>query len=120
MSLMHFQLALKQFEQRERIRRTARKASNDFVVVQTTHFLHVAFHDGVTQCGLTITGDNHLAVTAYAYYCCHEQTPWLQMRIQAPHGVRGRNASIDGGDFGGFNPRRRVEYSLCDLPSSDG
>ena len=34
----------------------------------------------LTQRGLAITGDYHMAVTAYTYYCCHEQTPWLQNR----------------------------------------
>lgn len=65
------------------------QARNDFVVVQTADFFHVAFHYGVTQCGLTITGDYHMAVTAYAYYCCHEQTPWLQMQNTGPAQVYG-------------------------------
>ncbi|CDK69850.1 hypothetical protein [Klebsiella pneumoniae IS22] len=35
MALMHFQFTFKQFEQRKSIRSTARKARDDFVVVQT-------------------------------------------------------------------------------------
>jgi hypothetical protein len=118
-TLVHFQLAFKQFKQRECIRSTARKARDDFVVVQTADFLHVAFHYGVTQCGLTITGDYHMAVTAYAYYCCHEQTPWLQMQNTGPAQCAGRNASIDGGILG-FQPQWRVECSLCDQQLSGG
>lgn len=101
---MHFQFTFKQLEQRECIRSTARKARNDLVVVEAADFLHVAFHYCVTQCGLTITGDYHVAVTAYAYYCCHEQTPWLLMLNCGPVRRTGHNASIDGGDFEGFNP----------------
>ncbi|GAA3915462.1 hypothetical protein GCM10022405_45630 [Gibbsiella dentisursi] len=71
---MHFQLAFEQFEQREGVSSTPGETSDDFVVVKAAHFFHVAFHHGVTQSGLAITTDNYLAVTAYAYNCCHEQT----------------------------------------------
>ncbi len=87
MALMHFQFTFKQFKQREGVSGTACKTGDHFVVIQTTHFFHVAFHDGITQCGLAITGNYHLAVTAYTYYCCHEQTPWLQIRNRSPEAV---------------------------------
>ncbi|SAF48174.1 Uncharacterised protein [Enterobacter cloacae] len=77
MTLMHFQFAFKQFKQREGISRAACETGDHFVVIKTTYFLHVAFHDGITQRGLAITG-------------------------------------------GGFNPRRRVECSLCGQPLSNG
>ena len=55
---MHFQFTFKQFEQRKSIRSTARKARDDFVVVQTADLFHVAFHYGIAQRGLTITSDD--------------------------------------------------------------
>ena len=33
---------------------------------------------------LTITSDDHMAVTAYAYYSCHELTPWLRIQSTNP------------------------------------
>ncbi len=84
MALMHFQFTFKQFEQRKSIRSTARKARDDFVVVQTADLFHVAFHYGIAQRGLTITSDDHMAVTAYAYYSCHELTPWLRIQSTNP------------------------------------
>ncbi|MNL43078.1 hypothetical protein D3C87_1655730 [compost metagenome] len=86
---MHFKLAFKQFEEREGVSGTARKTGDHFVVIQAAHFFHVAFHDGITQRGLAITGDYHMAVTAYTYYCCHEQTPWLQIGNRYPEPVLG-------------------------------
>ncbi|SPZ77322.1 Uncharacterised protein [Shigella dysenteriae] len=83
MALMHFQFTFKQFEQRKSIRSTARKARDDFVVVQTDLF-HVAFHYGIAQRGLTITSDDHMAVTAYAYYSCHELTLGYEYRVHKP------------------------------------
>ena len=118
MALMHFQFTFKQFEQRKSIRSTARKARDDFVVVQTADLFHVTFHYGIAQRGLTITSDDHMAVTAYAYYSCHELTPWLRIQSTNPVQKYGHNAIIDGGDFEGFNPRRRAECSLYDPPSS--
>ena len=78
------QFTFKQFEQRKSIRSTARKARDDFVVVQTADLFHVAFHYGIAQRGLTITSDDHMAVTAYAYYSCHELTPWLRIQSTNP------------------------------------
>ena len=84
MALMHFQFTFKQFEQREGIRRAAGKACDHFIVIQAANFFNVAFHYSVTQCGLTITGDYYVAITAYAYYSCHEQTPWLGIQNSSP------------------------------------
>lgn len=97
MALMHFQFAFKQFEQRKSIRSTARKARDDFVVVQTADLFHVAFHYGIAQRGLTITSDDHITVTAYAYYSCHELTLGYKYRVQTPYKSTGHNAIIDGG-----------------------
>lgn len=43
MALMHFQFTFKQFEQRKSIRSTARKARDDFVVVQTADLFTLPF-----------------------------------------------------------------------------
>lgn len=45
--------------------------------------LHVAFHDGITQRGLAITGDYHMAVTAH-FTIVVTSRPWLQNREQKP------------------------------------
>ena len=115
---MHFQLTFKQFEQREGVSGAARKAGDHFVVVQAAHFFHVAFHYGVAQRSLAITGNNDMAITANTYNCSHEQTPWLQKRNRGPAVYAGQNAIIDGGVFKGFNPWRRDECSLRVRPSS--
>ena len=99
MALMHFQFTFKQFKQREGVGGAAGEARDHFVVVETTHFFHVTFHDGIAKRGLAITGNNHMAVTANTNYCCHEQTPWLQKRNRGPALHAGQNAIIDGGDF---------------------
>ncbi|VGQ02680.1 hypothetical protein SB00610_05013 [Klebsiella quasipneumoniae subsp. similipneumoniae] len=120
MALVHFQFTFKQFEQREGVGGATSETGNHFVVVQTTHFFHVALHYGVAQRGLAITGNNNMAVTANTYNCSHEQTPWLQKRNRGPALSAGPNAIIDGGVFEGFNPWRRDECSSRVQPSSGG
>ncbi|AMO51223.1 hypothetical protein AKI40_4851 [Enterobacter sp. FY-07] len=112
MSLVHFQFTFEQFKQREGIGGATGKASDHFVVIQATDFFHVAFHYRVAQCGLAITSDNDMAVTAYAYYCCHEQTPWLQMQNTDPATVCGADCNYKWGRFWGFQPpaARRMQF----------
>src|SRR5699024_5007325 len=84
MALMHFQVTFKQVEQRKSIRSTARKARDDLGVVQAWALFHVAFHYCSAQRGLNIDNNDHMAVTAYAYYSCHELTPWLRIQSTNP------------------------------------
>ena len=82
------------------------KTGDHFVVVETTHFLHVAFHDGITQRGLAITGDYHMAVTAYTYYCLSRADPLVtESGNRSPEPVPRAELNDRWGDFGGFNPR---------------
>ncbi len=71
---MHFQFAFKQFKQREGVSGATGETGDHFVVIQATHFLDVTLHHRITQGCLAITTDDDLAVAAYAYNCCHEQT----------------------------------------------
>ncbi|GKX37660.1 hypothetical protein SOASR014_13990 [Pectobacterium carotovorum subsp. carotovorum] len=75
MTLVQFQLALKKLKKGEGIRRAACETGDDAVMVEATHFTHVAFHHGIAQSGLSITANDHPAVAAYAYNCCHELVP---------------------------------------------
>src|SRR5699024_9088801 len=69
-ALVHFQFALKAFEQGESVRSTASKTGNHLIIIEATHFFDVAFHYGVAEGSLAITGNHYLAVASYTYYCC--------------------------------------------------
>ena len=62
---MLFELGLEPLEQRESIRRRARKAGDDFAARKPAHLLGVRFEHGLAEADLPVRRDHDLAAFAH-------------------------------------------------------
>ncbi len=96
MALMHFQFTFKQFE---RVKASAVPPAKPAMTLSL-------YRGGPFSRCLSLRycptwpdhhSDDHMAVTAYAYYSCHELTLGYEYRVQTPYKSTGHNAIIMGG-----------------------